>query len=198
MEVVLPSGWMYDPSVFQYPIYFGEQHLEVTLLPEYELGDCYVKVGKEINVSKYKTINLVYDLAKIVGNFTLEFGVYDTLNPHDSSGKTVMLSNGSNYSSGIRVSIDVSDLSGIKYVGFMFIGNADTHGSASYGSIDIRSITAIEREGDISIHDGKGNIYIHDSIGEYNPYQVLIYDGADWNQYIPYIRTESGWEAYSG
>ena len=68
MEVALPSGWMYDYSVFQYPISLGERHLEVTLLPEYELGDCYVKVGKEINVSQYRTINLVYDTAKTVGN----------------------------------------------------------------------------------------------------------------------------------
>ena len=43
-----------------------------------------------------------------------------------------------------------------------------------------------------------GLVYIHDNIGEYNPYQVLINDGSGWNQYIPYIYTESGWEVYSG
>ena len=41
-------------------------------------------------------------------------------------------------------------------------------------------------------------VYIYDNAGEFSPYQVLINDGSDWNQYIPYIYTESGWEIYSG
>ena len=43
-----------------------------------------------------------------------------------------------------------------------------------------------------------GHVRIYDSAGEFSPYQVLIYDGSGWNQYIPYIYTESGWEIYSG
>lgn len=44
----------------------------------------------------------------------------------------------------------------------------------------------------------RGQVYIRDSVGEFSPYQVLIYDGSGWNQYMPYIYTESGWEVYSG
>lgn len=41
-----------------------------------------------------------------------------------------------------------------------------------------------------------GLVYIDD--GEFSQYKVLIYDGSSWNQYMPYIHTESGWEVYSG
>lgn len=49
-----------------------------------------------------------------------------------------------------------------------------------------------------AIWSAKGLVYICDSNGGFNPYQVFIYDGSGWNQYIPYIYTECGWEMYSG
>lgn len=44
----------------------------------------------------------------------------------------------------------------------------------------------------------KGQVYICDKLDGFSPYKVLIYDGSDWNQYVPYIYTYSGWEIYSG
>lgn len=44
----------------------------------------------------------------------------------------------------------------------------------------------------------RGQVYIYDNTGYFSPYQVLIYDGSDWNQYIPCIYTEFGWEVCSG
>lgn len=45
----------------------------------------------------------------------------------------------------------------------------------------------------------KGLAYITDSYSEQpNPYIALIKDGSDWNQYVPYIYTESGWTEYFG
>ena len=41
-----------------------------------------------------------------------------------------------------------------------------------------------------------GFVYIYD--GAFSQYQVFINDGSGWNQYVPYIYTESGWEIYSG
>lgn len=38
-----------------------------------------------------------------------------------------------------------------------------------------------------------GLVHICDSAGTFSPYKVLIYDGSGWNQYVPYIYTESGW-----
>lgn len=43
-----------------------------------------------------------------------------------------------------------------------------------------------------------GLVYIYDNLKEFSPYEIFIYDGSGWNQYIPYIYTESGWELYSG
>lgn len=79
--------------------------------------------------------------------------------------------------------------------GYEFMGWA-TSATASSGVVG--SYTPTKNITLYAIWKRSGFVYIHDRVGEYNPYQVLINDGSGWNQYIPYIYTESGWEIYSG
>lgn len=79
--------------------------------------------------------------------------------------------------------------------GYNFIGWA-TSNTATSGTTG--SYTPSGNVTLYAIWSAKGLVYICDSNGEFNPYQVFIYDGSGWNQYIPYIYTEYGWEMYSG
>lgn len=79
--------------------------------------------------------------------------------------------------------------------GYKFLGWAENEYDLS-GTVGEYTPT-----GDIILYatwERMGNVYIYDSTGGFNQYQVLIYDGSGWNQYIPYIYTESGWTIYSG
>lgn len=79
--------------------------------------------------------------------------------------------------------------------GFEFMGwsTNDMADSGTIGNYEPRENVTL-----YAIWKPLGNVYIYDGAGGFNPYQVLIYDGSDWNQYVPYIYTYSGWEMYSG
>ena len=155
MEVALPSGWMEFPLDQPLCASKSDSSLYFYLEPETTTKDVYSKQCKEINISNYKTITLVYGWKYGVGNSTLEFGIYDTILPNDSAGRIVIASNAWNQSGG-RVTVDVSDLSGVKYVGFQFYGNAYITGSNASQYISGISLTAVEREGYTLTYNANG------------------------------------------
>lgn len=78
---------------------------------------------------------------------------------------------------------------GYKFMGWAEINTADSGMTGSYTPNGNVTLYAIWKP--------MGLVYICDGV-EFSPYQVLIYDGSSWNQYIPYVYTESGWTICSG
>lgn len=107
----------------------------------------YAKACVEIDASKYKTITFKYSGKSKSGISSLEFGVYDDMIPSSSSGK-IGISTDAWKESG-SVTVDISSLTGTKYVGFCFYGNTyslnDDVGWSVQQSVTITSLTAVER-----------------------------------------------------
>lgn len=104
----------------------------------------YAKACIAIDASKYSTITLQYSSRSNDYITDFRFGVYDNMTPSSASGKIAI--NGSQWNSdGGSASLDISDLTGTKYVGFWFYGNES---GSTYGVTErvyITSLTATER-----------------------------------------------------
>ena len=110
-----------------------------------EMG--YAKACVEIDADEYKTITFKYSGKSKSGISSLEFGVYDDMIPSSSSGKIGISTDGWKESG--SVTVDISSLTGTKYVGFCFYGNtyslSDDVGWSVQQSVTITSLTAVER-----------------------------------------------------
>lgn len=108
----------------------------------------YAKACIEIDISQYKTITLKYSNHSGDGITDLEFGIFNNMTPSSSSGKIAINSN-SWKGSGGSITVDVSALSGTKYVGFKFYGNTytfnDNVGWSATQRVNLTSLTAVER-----------------------------------------------------
>jgi uncharacterized repeat protein (TIGR02543 family) len=104
----------------------------------------YAKACITIDASKYETITLEYNNKHGEGNTDLEFGVYNSMSPSSSAVKVGT----SSWNTSGSVTIDISDLSGTKYVGFRFYGNTYTFneyiGWEARQRLNITSLTAVE------------------------------------------------------
>lgn len=105
----------------------------------------YAKACIAIDASKYSTINFKYS-ARTHDHITdLEFGVFDNISPTSTSGRiAIALSESQWNDDGGSVSVNISDLTGTKYVGFWFYGNEN---GSTYGvteRIAITSLTGVE------------------------------------------------------
>jgi uncharacterized repeat protein (TIGR02543 family) len=90
-----------------------------------------------------------------------------------------LLDHNDNSGDGYNFRLDYDFTSGIKYyVRVKFNSNSKT------GTINF----TVKR---------MGLAYIYDHTGEFCPYQIFIYDGSGWNQYIPYIYNGSSWDICS-
>ncbi len=98
----------------------------------------------EIDASKYKTISFTYSKVSRMGTTDLVFGVFDNMDPTDSSGVIILSWADFNATNGGSVSKDISSLSGTKYVGFWFYANTNNVGTCKEKPY-ITSLTAIER-----------------------------------------------------
>jgi len=101
-----------------------------------------------IDASKYKSVTLKYSSKSGEGISSLDFGIYDNTTAGNTSGKIGIASDAWNASGG-SVTIDVSSLTGTKYVGFHFYGNTYTLnqyvGWSVQQKVTITSLTAVER-----------------------------------------------------
>lgn len=106
----------------------------------------WAKACVAIDASRYKSITFAYSDKFKDGISTLEFGVYDNMTPGNSSGKIGIATNA--WSTSGSVTVDISTLSGIKYVGFNFYGNSyalnEYVGWTIQQNLNITSLTAVE------------------------------------------------------
>lgn len=106
----------------------------------------WAKACVAIDASIYKTITFSYNNKGGDGISSLEFGVYDNMTPSSSSGKIAISTESWNTSG--SVSINISSLTGTKYVGFRFYGSTYSFneyvGWRAQQVLNISSLTAVE------------------------------------------------------
>lgn len=154
------NTWLTRSQTSTIKIYTSNTYVDFDM--GYKLTDelACAKACIEINASAYKTITLQYNSILADGITSLYFGVFDNMiaeyyyntdydngiSPSSLSGINVteMPRNG-----GGTITIDIpSDVTGTKYVGFLFYGNTfwfeDDVGWSARQKIDIASINAVE------------------------------------------------------
>lgn len=116
----------------------------------YELTDemAWAKACVAIDASKYKSITFQYSGKTQDGLSSLEFGVYDNMTPDNSSGKIGIATDAWDSSGSGSITVNISSLTGTKYVGFRFYGNTytlnDNVGWSVLQKLNITSLTAVE------------------------------------------------------
>lgn len=101
------------------------------------------KAWVKINASDYNSVTLKYSSKNHTqANSSITFGVFNNDEPNDSSGKTQLITNASG-----SITIDLSGVTGTKYVGFYMWGNSYIYDSSwgtysAGGDMQIDSLTA--------------------------------------------------------
>ena len=140
---LLNKGWETSSTTSDIQIAINSERIK------FEMGTSantkgWAKACIKIDASKYSTITFKYSSRSHEYITDFRFGVFDNMVADDDSGKTaITLSQWK--STGGSASLNISDLSGTKYVGFWFYGNEDT--SSTYGVVErvyITSLTATE------------------------------------------------------
>lgn len=113
-----------------------------------------------INATNYKSITLKYSSIINSGITSLQFGVFDSMTAEyyyntqydygiTSSSVSGVGVAGITYKSNQTITIDISDVTGTKYVGFLFYGNTNTFneeiGWTAEQKVSIASLTATEK-----------------------------------------------------
>lgn len=141
------NGWQTSSETSTIYISAGSTYVEFDMGIQLTDEMAYAKACVAIDVSEYKTISFKYSAKSGDGISSLEFGVYDNMTPGNSSGQIGIATDAWSKSGG-SVTIDVSNLTGIKYVGFRFYGNTytlnETVGWSVQQQVDITSLTATE------------------------------------------------------
>ena len=144
--VNINSNWTYTRSASVVSVTANTSTVSFRISDDYNGYQEYAKAYIPIfNISQYNSITLKYSSFYGRGIYNFRFGVFDSTNSTSSSGK---VSSHTFSKTGGTVTIsDLSGLSGTKYVGFFFYGNATSPGVNNYGypfaTISINSLTAV-------------------------------------------------------
>lgn len=144
--VNINSNWTYTRSASVVSVTANTSTVSFGISDDYngyqEYAKAYIPIS---NINQYTSITLKYSSFYSSGIYDFRFGVFDSTNSTSSSGK---VSSHTFSKTGGTVTISgLSSLSGTKYVGFFFYGNATSPGVNNEGypftTISINSLTAV-------------------------------------------------------
>lgn len=160
MANLLSYGWTTDRTTSSISVDANSSYVDFRLKKTYKSGKA--KACIEIDASKYSTIYFSYERVSHSGITSLRFGVFDNMDPDDKSGIIVIDDSDFDRDNGGSASVNISDLSGTKYVGLRFTANTND-GNTCKEKTYINYLTATER-GYTLTYDANGGSRAPDSV----------------------------------